>query len=828
MPSAPSTSRRPDTVNQQGIISSSLLSVGSSLKTVGNHAGRGLLKAVSAGYGHLTNDPTDRENVLYVKFSQLESKTTAGLQQQTVLLLGYEHGFQVWDLQDCAQIQELVSRRDGAVSFLASLPWPQQPPRPSSPSCNAWPVLAIVPSPTADSATPSHSSTSSSHCVQLYSLQSHSYLHSLSFSSRVLSLKCSPRLIVVALDAQIHAFDTANLQHTFSAVTYSMSAALQTVKAESHHSGSTPMALGTAWLAYASNQAVSHMTAQATPLSPSRPSMVGTHPTRNGHVNTHYDSLSLYAKAYARQSGLHLKGLGEAGFKYLSGAVENWRAGGADNDAVGLSPRGDQEKTDPQVVGTVMVRDVVNRQLVAHFRAHTSPLLALQFDPSGTLLVTASLHGHNVHIFHICPWHGTGAPKEGSARPLASAVHLYTLARGITPAVIRDLTFSRDGAWLGVSSARGTTHLFRLATKEGQPAHMAAASFPHTHSKGGPPSGLSTSHEPVRLTAIGRARCGGFLNGSLPGSAAAAAVVNLYTGHPGKGDIAAAFRPSQQATDPHSETHTQIDSATQSGSLQEDLFVMTATGGLVRHQLRLQAKAQSEPGLAAADRDRVGVDGEGAGGSVLMLVAEPQESWDLCRRSSWPEREEVMQPSVDLHGGPSPQKPAAHSGSEPAWMVHAETQTCSSSQVPLWADEQLAFLQLSRPPGHAGDDEECVQPHAQQRSWSKMEELPSRHIHAGRHAAAAAAASPQRYPPTIVFSAPAPEALSRQQSAPASGTTPLPQAVDHTRNIACGSAAASDGTHTGHSRAARSHRSRGGADAVCGKGKANTANAAAA
>ncbi len=73
----------------------------------------------------------------------------------------------------------------------------------------------------------------------------------------------------------------------------------------------------------------------------------------------------------------------------------------------------------------------------------------------------------------------------------------------------------------------------RLATKEGQPAHVAAASFSHTHSKGGPPSGLSTGHEPVRLTAVGRARCGGFLNGSLPGSAAAAAVVNLYTGHPG-------------------------------------------------------------------------------------------------------------------------------------------------------------------------------------------------------------------------------------------------------------------------------------------------------
>jgi len=69
----------------------------------------------------------------------------------------------------------------------------------------------------------------------------------------------------------------------------------------------------------------------------------------------------------------------------------------------------------------------------------------------------------------------------------------------------------------------------------------------------------------------------------------------------GKGDIAATFRPSQQATDPHSHT-PHVDSPTQPGSLQEDLFVMTASGGLVRHQLKLQAKAQSEAGPAAADR----------------------------------------------------------------------------------------------------------------------------------------------------------------------------------------------------------------------------------
>ena len=106
---------RKSSVNQQGIFSSSLLSVGSSLKTVGNRAGRGIFHAVAAGYDHLTSDHSDKEPVLFAKFSKLEWRGTAGLQQQAVLLLGYETGFQVWDLQDCTQIQELVSKKDGPV-----------------------------------------------------------------------------------------------------------------------------------------------------------------------------------------------------------------------------------------------------------------------------------------------------------------------------------------------------------------------------------------------------------------------------------------------------------------------------------------------------------------------------------------------------------------------------------------------------------------------------------------------------------------------------------------------------------------------------------------
>lgn len=63
---------------------------------------------------------------------------------------------------------------------------------------------------------------------------------------------------------------------------------------------------------------------------------------------------------------------------------------------------GAQDPGDSSVVGTVMVRDVVSRGVVAHFRAHAAPLLALAWDASGTLLVTASVHGHSINVFQVC------------------------------------------------------------------------------------------------------------------------------------------------------------------------------------------------------------------------------------------------------------------------------------------------------------------------------------------------------------------------------------------------------------------------------------------
>lgn len=83
----------------------------------------------------------------------------------------------------------------------------------------------------------------------------------------------------------------------------------------------------------------------------------------------------------------------------------------------------------------VVVKDFVSRAIISQFKAHTSPISALCFDPSGTLLVTASIYGNNINIFRIMPsWTRSGSGVHGHDW-ISSHVHLYKLHRGITSAV---------------------------------------------------------------------------------------------------------------------------------------------------------------------------------------------------------------------------------------------------------------------------------------------------------------------------------------------------------------------------------------------------------
>ena len=107
--------------------------------------------------------------------------------------------------------------------FCAALPEPQKSDPPGSPLHGLRPCLAIVPvdnapesparpQPAAEAgAEPACEleSAGPSGMVQVYTLRTHSVVQTLHFSSRVLSVRASCRLLIVALDAQVCPYRTA-------------------------------------------------------------------------------------------------------------------------------------------------------------------------------------------------------------------------------------------------------------------------------------------------------------------------------------------------------------------------------------------------------------------------------------------------------------------------------------------------------------------------------------------------------------------------------------------------------------------------------------------
>lgn len=220
-----------------------------------------------------------------------------------------------------------------------------------------------------------------------------------------------------------------------------------------------------------------------------------------------------------------------------------------------------------------MVRDVVTRAVICHFRAHTSPLAAMQFTPDGTMLATASVAGHNVNIFRIVPpapgsagglldcegggsGIGGGGGFGGPAAAPGYAVHLFRLHRGVTPALIQSITFAPNASWAAVTSGRGTCHVFCLARPQqpGAPARAASApldSLPAQQlgaaargaaaglqraGSGRGESGLQqqarvedgVTGQPVKLVALGRAGGKAGLLGSGIAGAATSAALSVY------------------------------------------------------------------------------------------------------------------------------------------------------------------------------------------------------------------------------------------------------------------------------------------------------------
>ncbi|KAL5983994.1 hypothetical protein ACLOJK_018096 [Asimina triloba] len=645
-----------------GLLPNSLKIISSCLKTVSTNASTVVRSAGATVAASIAATPeVEKDQVLWAGFDKLELSPTAF---RHILLLGYSNGFQIIDVEDASNYRELVSKRDGPVTFL------QMQPIPISTEVREGfrafhPLLLVV---AGDEAHGSNmvrgpylngairngtsepqlgNSISMPTVVRFYSLKSDNYVHVLRFRSAVRLIRCSPRIIAVALASQIYCFDAVTLENKFSVLTYPIPHGGDGVMGV--NTGYGPMSVGPRWLAYASN---SHIMLNTGRLSPQNLT-----PSPGVSPSTSPSSGSLVAR-YAVESSKHLAAgiisLGDMGYKTLSKYCQELLPDGSNSPIPSNASwkvsrvASSVHPSETDNAGMVVIKDFVSKDIISQFRAHTSPLSALCFDPSGTLLVTASVHGNNINVFRIIPSSTQNGSNSGHYDWSTSHVHLYKLYRGLTTAQPRS-----------------------------------------------PPP-------PLTLSVVGRMKngSGGWLN--TVSNAAALATGKLPVP---SGAVTAVFHNSiRQSVHP---VHSLAKSL-------EHLLVYSPSGHVIQHELLLSSSIETcESNSQTGPGPYVPVQEE-----ELRVKAEPVQWWDVCRRLNWPERDESLSSVTsgrlemsevamdfsdfednitksskvvnDTVGG----KDTAKTHEKSYWYLSNAEVQISTGRVPLWQKSKIGFYSL--------------------------------------------------------------------------------------------------------------------------------------
>ncbi|KAG9454210.1 hypothetical protein H6P81_007114 [Aristolochia fimbriata] len=627
--------------NYLKIVSSGASSVASTVRSVS----ASVASSISDRDGDLS-----RDQVQWAGFDKLECE---GDIVREVLLLGYRSGFQVWDVEEANDVRELVSRHDGPVSFLQMQKKLLVQKKSADKFVDVRPLLVVAGDSTPGGSglqdgfgSPCNGNTNICNelgngnfvptVVRFYSLKSHSYVHILKFRSAIYSIRCSSRVVAISQAAQIHCLDAGTLEKEYTILTHPIVMG----SPGSGGIGYGPLAVGDRWLAYSGSPVAVSATGRVSPQHLIR-AMTFTSSPSNGSLVAHY------AKESSKQLAAGIVTLGDMGYRKLSRYCSELLPEGNNSPRMGnsgwkTSAISNGHLPDMDDVGMVIVRDIVSKSVVTQFRAHRSHISALCFDPSGTLLVTASVQGHNINVFQIMP-----SPLGDSSEfdPSGSYVHLYRLQRGLTNAVIQDISFSDDSQWIMISSSRGTSHLFALSSFGGALPNVgpcfAYSSFglsSNSHSVRWPPRLASSklnnqsfcpAAPPVTLSVVSRIKNGSNgWRGTVNGAAAAA------TGRVSalSGAIASAF---------HNSKGCEMYSGSSSMRMKHHLLVFSPSGSIIQYVLRLSSEIGSGEisGLGTASYGATHDDD-------VRLVVEAVQKWDVCQRKARRERED----NIDIYG----------------------------------------------------------------------------------------------------------------------------------------------------------------------------------
>ncbi|KAM3410415.1 hypothetical protein ACQJBY_002556 [Aegilops geniculata] len=722
---------------RNGLLPSSLRIISSCLKTVSSNAGsvastvRSAGASVAASIAPQAED--EKDQVLWAGFDKLELHPSSF---KHVLLVGYSNGFQVLDVEDAANVCELVSKRDGPVTFLQMQPTPLYSEETEGFRASHPMLLVVAGDETnglgmvqggrlsaliRDTSTEPQTGNciSTPTVVRFYSLKSHTYVHVLRFRSAVYIVRCSPRVVAVALAAQIYCFDAVTLENKFSVLSYPLQGA------PGANIGYGPMSVGSRWLAYAPNGPVLSSTGRLSPqnLTPSPGVSPSTSPS-NGTL------VARYAMESSKQIAAGIINLGDMGYKTLSKYCQELLPDGS-NSPLSSSPGRRSGKLPSTVhpleadnAGTVIIKDVTSKVVISQFRAHTSPISALCFDPSGTLLVTASVHGHNINVFRIMPTciaNGSGSKRYDWA---SSHVHLYKLYRGMTAAVIQDISFSHFSQWVSIVSARGTCHIFTLSPFGGDSSLQPQ----NSHSDGPPlapcqsrpwwskPSFLMDQQlhsvpSTVTNSVVSRIKNNGssWLNTVSNVAASASGKLSVPSGA-----ITAIF---------YNSIYKGSLPAPSKANALEHLLVYSPSGHVIQHELLPSSGSESSdnsPTVGPGSHLQLQDD-------ELHVTAEPVQWWDVCRRTNWPERDQDIA-NVVFHNqlirmmtpDTSDCEDSDHSEFTPSndgisrkevmkvkersswYLSNAEVQI-SSWRIPIWEKSKICFYVMDHPATESGE-----------------------------------------------------------------------------------------------------------------------------
>ncbi|CAH1428673.1 unnamed protein product [Lactuca virosa] len=640
--------------SNNGFIPSSFRSLSSYLRIVSSGASTVASTVRSAASAASTI--VDRDNdavpdqVLWAGFDKLECE---GDISRRVLLLGYQFGFQVWDVEDANNVRNIVSRYDGAVFSMQLLPKPIVPKHSQVEYANSRPLLVICSdgSFSAGGNPPGNGNIKNGHdqvnggsvptVVWFYSLKSQSYIKELKFRSVVYSVRCSSRIVAVLQAAQVHCFDVATLQRDYTILTNPIA----TTPSRFENIGLGPLAVGPRWIAY-SGSIVALPNTRVSPQHLTH-SKTFSAPGSNGSIVAHY------AKQSSKQLAVGIVTLGDIGYKKLSRYYSDFLPDG--NISQQLNDRKDRVASngrlpDAENVGMVIVRDVVSKSVIAQFKAHDSPIASLAFDPSGTLLVTASVHGHNFNVFHIMP---RVSSNSSGSETSASYIHLYKLQRGFTNAVIQDISFSVDSNWIMISSSRGTSHLFAISQE--------CLKYDATNKSSD--SGLSPNSGPQTLSAVSRIRSGNSGWKNVVTGAAVAASGRVNNSH--SGVIASTFYKCKGNSN---NTGSDLSSL----MAKYHMLVFSSSGCVIQYALRLSSENRRE---REENFDIYGENGHTDSRRVFPERIENENSdyfEGMCK---------VKKDNVSL-------EERNH-----VYISEAELQM-HQSKIPLWARAQIYFQSL--------------------------------------------------------------------------------------------------------------------------------------